>query len=143
MVKSLRPLVFLSIIASVLTLFTAKIGVGELYPFTSWKLFTQPIGSTGNYSIAVLYGQTPTGTWQPLTLRASNLYDYDDAYYLYHDLSSSIMKDTSITLKTRLRDFATDQHPVYKRYEIRERQYTLALHTAQTPTYKERRICGF
>lgn len=46
-----KLLVYLSIIGIILSFFTQKIGMGELYPFFHWKLYSQPAAKDSLYCV--------------------------------------------------------------------------------------------
>lgn len=141
MVKTLKILVGLSISASILTLASTRFGLGELYPFSSWKLFTQPAGSLDLTVQKNIYGQTPKGGWQLLPLKSSPNYDYDDAYYLFNELCSRIEKDT--IHKTQLRQFAKTMYPSFNAFQLRAKSFKVSSIVADSSMYTEKVICEF
>ena len=57
-----RLLVALSIILSLLSLVTSNQNLGNPYPFFSWKLYSQPLGTHGNFSEYRIYSKMKTET---------------------------------------------------------------------------------
>lgn len=143
MVKTLKILVLVSMSASILTLASARLGMGELYPFSSWKLFTQPVGSLDHCAIQNLYGRTPSGSWQLLPLRSSPDFDYDDTYYLFNELCARMEKDTSVAHKNLLRQFAIDMYPDYDHFELRVKSFKVSAIVKDSNLYVQKVICTF
>jgi len=139
MLKVLRILWLMSIIGSILTLFSVKIGWGELYPFTSWKLFTQPIGSTDSYEGFCIYGKKNTYNWQCLPIKKSEHFSYDDAYYLFGYLS----KNLEPSHKEYLRYLAHDMYPDYDDFQLRKKKYKVSEIVQNEKLYTEELVAEF
>ncbi len=141
MVKHLKILIGISIVASVLTLLTPKLGLGELYPFTSWKLFTQPICSFDTYTHYNLYGKDQQGAWQLLPLRSSNNFDYDDTYYLFDELSNTIAENPKRI--GHLRSLAKAMYPDHNDFELRTKSYKVSEIVRDSSLFQEDLIAKF
>ena len=141
MVKHLKILIGISISASVLTLLTPKLGLGEVYPFTSWKLFTQPICSFDTYTHYNLYGKDQQGQWQLLPLKSSSNFDYDDTYYLFDELSNTISEKHKS--KAQLRSLAKAMYPDYNDFELRTKSYKISEIVRDSSLFQEDLIAKF
>lgn len=141
MLKTLKILVFTSMFASILTLLSTSMGLGELYPFSSWKLFTQPVGSADATVLKNIYGQTQSGTWLLLPLKSSPEFDYDDTYYLFNELCRRL--ETDSTAKTPLRELAQTMYPDYGGFELRAKYFKVSHIVDDSSRYVEKTICKF
>lgn len=96
-------LVILSILFSVLNIITTKFLKEEIYPFTHWKLYSQPLGNDYQYTDFRLYGIKNKDTFRIANKNYKN-FDYDDFYYFVTIEVNKLNQNKNLTNK-RLGDF--------------------------------------
>lgn len=96
-------LVLLSIFFSILNFFSTKFFKQEIYPFTHWKLYSQPLGNDYQYTDYRLYGIKNRDTIRIANKNYPN-FRSDDFYYFITIESKKINKNKQLTNK-RLGDF--------------------------------------
>ena len=125
--KYTRLLVLVSMAGSLLTTFSGKLGLGELYPFANWKLFTQPLGSNNLVEEYRIYTLAPTDTtWK--RQEVSPLYHNftrDEYSYTLGGLTQAALSGNtdSTTAYSRLLNFAKYTAPGAAAYKIVRETY--------------------
>lgn len=122
-----RLLVCASMGLSILTAVAAPLGIGELYPFATWKLFTQPIGSKNFAKDYRIYTLAPgQKVWQRQTVpKDSEIYTPDEYFYTLNGLAEGALSgkaDTAV-YRARLRSFAKYVAPGAAAYRIVQETY--------------------
>ncbi|WP_337068704.1 hypothetical protein [Pontibacter sp. 13R65] len=116
-----------SIAGSLLSVFTLSSGWGEVYPFFSWKLFTQPLGNKGSYTEYRIYtSNTKEGAkWQRQEIKATPTFTTDEYYYCFNALVKTALADSArgSNAKANLFSFVRHVVPAAHAYKIVEEIY--------------------
>lgn len=125
--KYTRILVLASMAGSALTYFSGMMGLGELYPFANWKLFTQPLGNS-NYIEEYRIYTLPAGhtTWQrQAVVTNSENFTQDEYTYTLNGLVNGTLsgKADSAVFYTRLHTFVKYIAPPAAAYKIVRETY--------------------
>lgn len=124
MTKALRYtffLVLLSVLFSIASLSTSRVGWGEMYPFFYWKLYSQPIGREGGVeNIRVYAKNTFDEHWTRVANKNYQDIDPDEHNYFlgYHALQVENQTSEAESSKKRLLIFAGYIAPEYDHYKI-------------------------
>ncbi|RIJ42631.1 hypothetical protein [Pontibacter oryzae] len=121
-----RALVLASMAGSCLTVLSLALGFGELYPFATWKLYTQPLGSKREVKEYRIYTQQAnSSTWQRQPVHPAATFTQDEYVYTLNALTQAATAATGDTLaaQTRLLLFTRTVAPGAAKYKIVEERY--------------------
>lgn len=118
----IKILVIVSIIASIGSLFTST----NIYPFLSYKLYTNPLGSKNTYSQYRIYSKSfDSNQFHRNAMEKTEAYDLDSYYYMINYLTGHILDSTEETdsYKRKLLLFAKIVVPNQSEYKIVEETF--------------------
>lgn len=126
--KCTKVLVLVSITGSFATVVTGAFGWGEIYPFATWKLYTQPLGSKHTFTEYRIYSfSEEQQNWerQPVPTTSPN-FTPDEYVYTLNKLVAASMADSPDTalFKNRLKVFVQYVAPPADRYKIVRETYS-------------------
>ncbi|MCJ8164567.1 hypothetical protein MKJ04_06885 [Pontibacter sp. E15-1] len=141
-----RLLVLLSFLGSLLTSLLAFTGFGEVYPFASWKLYTQPLGYKRHVEEYRIYTM-PKGATQYVRQPVSPTVTFSQDEYVY-TLTTLVQAalaegQTSVKAKARLLSFAQHVAPAASHYKIVRESYTPNLHSIAPQRYDTLTVLTF
>ncbi|WP_128397005.1 hypothetical protein [Botryobacter ruber] len=122
-----RLLVLLSFFGSFISYFTFTAGLGEIYPFFFWKLYTQPLGSAHSYSeYRIYYRNYGDSSWKRQSIAPTPTFTHDEYYYTFmHLIHSKLNAAPSDTLASqKLLTFIRYVGPAADQYKIVQEQYS-------------------
>lgn len=138
-----RLLVLLSIMGSGLSIFLSETGFGEVYPFATWKLYTQPLGNKQAYAEYRLYTLTPgDSVFRRQAIRPTATFTTDEYVYTLHALTQAALGQDAAS-KARLLQFARHVAPGARQYKIVQESYHPKLHVTAPQTYDTRTVIRF
>lgn len=109
--KLTKYLVLASLAGSLASLLTLQAGLGELYPFFHWKLYSQPLGSAGSYTFYRIYSRkTHEAHYQRRPVRATSTFSAEEYVYTFNDLVANTLADTAAGQPHRKRLLRFIQH---------------------------------
>ncbi|MEJ8804014.1 hypothetical protein [Pontibacter sp. H249] len=125
--KYTKRLVAVSMAGSILSVVTGMAGFGELYPFATWKLYTQPLGSKNIYEEYRIYTLAPDNAmWQRQSVM-NNPKDFTQDEYVYtlNKLVAGALSDApdSVMFRSRLQSFVKYVAPPAAAYKIVKETY--------------------
>ena len=96
--SAMKYLVGLSVILSMFSWYTSRVGLGELYPFFFYKLFSQPRGTKGFDDVLRVYIRHDNKMVRR-PMEAIKSYSQDDiSYSLEHYVSDSINGNRKLSI---------------------------------------------
>lgn len=117
----LKVLVLLSVVGSLASAYTLRQGWGEVYPFATWKLYTQPRGSNHVYSTFRIYTRHAGDTiFRRQTVEATPTFNQDDYGFMLENLGSSTLADSAHQTNAleRLQVFVKHLYPNAREYRV-------------------------
>ncbi len=131
----LKVLVLLSMAGSLGSVFTIRQGWGEIYPFTTWKLFTQPRGNKGQVAFYRIYLKEPrSGQYVRQPVKPMRTFTQDEYVYTLDYLVTEALPDSArqkSLAKEKVSAFVQYLYPEAEDYKIVRENY--ALGNAATP----------
>ncbi|MHA6248300.1 hypothetical protein ACXYMU_10215 [Pontibacter sp. CAU 1760] len=141
-----RLLVLLSIAGSGLSILLSGTGFGEVYPFATWKLYTQPLGNKQVYEEYRLYTLTPgDSAFRRLSVQATDAFTADEYVYTLHALTQAALGQGAASgkAKARLLQFARHVAPAATQYQVVQERYHPKHHAAAPQAYDTRTVIRF
>ena len=121
-----KTLVMFSIFASMGSYYTISKGWGVIYPFSTYKLFSQPFGNKHTYSHYRIYTKAYTDqTFRRNKIHATPSYSLDDYVYTLNLLTERTVQDSLNRDKHKIKLNTFVQHvlPEQKEYKIVSETY--------------------
>lgn len=111
-------IVISSVFFSFFKLFTDKMGWNIPYPFTSWKLYTQPYGWENTASQYRIYANKHEGgTFERIPVQATLSFTPDEYIYTLNSLVNKSLNNVPGS-RNKLLIFAMHVEPNYYKYKI-------------------------
>ncbi|WP_439879570.1 hypothetical protein ACSX1A_10300 [Pontibacter sp. MBLB2868] len=136
--KYTKALVLISIAGTFATVITGALGWGEVYPFATWKLYTQPLGSKHTFTEFRIYTLAKGEQhWkrQPVITNSPNFTPDEYVYTLNKLISASTSDSPDTTLfKSKLEIFVKYIAPAAEHYKIVRETYS-PLELLQNPQH--------
>jgi hypothetical protein len=117
-----RSLVIASVIFSIGSIAASH----NLYPFLSYRLYTQPLGAKGAYTEYRIYSRTSDSKiFQRNSIKETPSYDYDSYLYMINYLTNESLKPgiSQQEYKNKLLLFAKQVHPGQAEYKVVSETY--------------------
>lgn len=130
-----QRLVLAGILLGLVSYGTYKMGVGELYPFAHWRLFSAPMGINEPVTIFRIYGKDSLGgSWQRRPFGAMGTWPRkDQGYVLKHWTLRHLEDPHDQDVRQRLRTAAIALAPEDSQYQVvAETFYSLPLYADST-----------
>jgi hypothetical protein len=116
----------LSVFGSMLSVYTSQRGLGEIYPFFFWKLYSQPLGTQRTYTEYRIYSRdNDTCTFKRNPIHATHTFTLDEYLYSFNYLVTQSLAD-SLSLadyRKKLLIFSRHVVPGKKDYKIVSETY--------------------
>ena len=116
-----RYLIISSIIGSLVSIYTLHMGAGELYPFFTWKLYSQPLGSARTFTEYRIYcKKNGENHFRRIAIKPTSTFTAEEYVYTFNSLIAKTLKDTTIALghKNKLLSFIKHVQPGADQYKV-------------------------
>lgn len=122
--KIVQSLVIISLVLSGLSFIAKEKFNTSLYPFSHWKLYTQPIGNDGTASIFRLYGVNRTQDTTQIKNTGHNYYNQDTFYYiLYKETRNYKKQKNKDKALNKIHTLGKEIAPSYLYYIVKELEF--------------------
>ncbi|MFQ3575810.1 MAG: hypothetical protein SNJ77_05175 [Cytophagales bacterium] len=122
---NIKLLVFISVLGSVFTIYTTKIGFGEVYPFTSWKLFPKPACGIDHCELWIIKSLNQKNDTINLQIKAFKGFDYDDAHYAFDNFIGNFLNQPNKENRNRFFMFLKKMHPKHNVFILQRKSFNL------------------
>lgn len=90
-----KSLIIISVISALLSFVTIKKGWGEVYPFFTWKLYSQPIGTKGEVIEYRIYGKNLNESqFDRICVKDTGSFTPDEYVYTFNFLINETLNDS-------------------------------------------------
>lgn len=133
---NIKHLVIISLFCSVTTLFSTKFGLGEVYPFTSWRLYTEPAYANEPCFVWQIHGISTQGDTLLLKHKAFKGFDFDDVHYGFNVLMDNFEKKPDVENTSRVYSFLQKMHPEFNTFSIKKKKFSIASLSIDSTKYQ-------
>lgn len=121
-----RILVLFSLLGSLGSVLTLHFGLGEIYPFYTWKLYSQPLGSTGYYTEYRIYSTINSKQkFKRKPIKATPTFTREEYVYTFNALVAKTLANSvgSTDYKAKLLLFIKHVDPGAAAYKVVSETY--------------------
>jgi hypothetical protein len=121
-----KTLVVVSIIGSIFSVYTSEKGLGEIYPFFFWKLYSQPLGTQRTCTEYRIYSRDKDGSaFKRNPIHATKTFTLDEYLYSFNYLVTHSLEDSlnAGDYRKKLLIFSRHVVPGKKDYKIVSETY--------------------
>ena len=129
-----------------LSVYTSEKGLGEIYPFFFWKLYSQPLGTQRTYTEYRIYSRdNDDHDFKRNPIRATKTFTLDDYLYTLNYLISHALEDSLSAGDYRKKLLVFSRHvvPGKKDYKIVSETYRPADLLIPNYTYDTATVISF
>lgn len=142
--KATKIIVLLSIMLSMGSIATIKLGWGEIYPFYFWKLYTQPLGWENSEEDHRIYASNcHTCPYVRLQTKATYSFTIDEYIYTLNRNVYDYLGDKNIKSFERLKAFIKHVEPEFIKYKIVKESYRPLDFKAKNTSYDTLTVITF
>jgi hypothetical protein len=121
-----KALVIFSILGSFASYYTIEKGWGEVYPFFTFKLFSQPLGNKHTYTEYRIYSKSSLDEkFKRNKIKGTETFTYEEYIYTFNHLIKQTLNDpqNKIKHKKNLLSFIKHVVPGQKEYKVVSETY--------------------
>jgi len=142
--QATKIVVIISIILSFGSIATIKLGLGEIYPFFFWKLYSQPLGWENTEADFRIYASNGKNcSFNRLQIKVPFTFSIEEYVYALNRHVNDYLKDKNERSLQRLKLFVLHVEPNYERYKIVKEKYHPLEYKEKNATYDTLTVITF